>query len=213
MVFLVVLIVSILLSVIYYKQLKLHIIQVKYGKYSYAYIKQFKKFANKSPFPYCFKDDILPYLRLSLFKKDEVNIFASEKNLLFDGRKFHCQINEIIKDFGTPDCFNAFIIKGMELKAFGYSSEESGIRLNKIFFFTDNEFFMGEYHIDELNTYDSINIADKILEKFGIKEKNHATHFFVEDKNKNEILFYENGFSILIRFVNNSDAKFLELIK
>ena len=61
---------------------------MKHGKYSYRFVKQFKKYANKSPFPYCFKDDILPYLRLSISKRDSAERLKSEHDILFENIPF-----------------------------------------------------------------------------------------------------------------------------
>lgn len=213
MTFLIILIIVVLLSVLFRRHIKLILIKIIHGKYSYAYVHKFKKYANKSPFPYCFKDDILPYLRLPLFKKESTVNFNSDQNFQFEGLPFHCPEEDIIDELDRPDCFNAFKLKGIELKCFGYTGEEFGFRVKKVYFFADEEFILGEYIINGANKMNAIKIADLVLDRCSVSGKIHSTRFLVKGKNNNCVFFYDNGFSVLVRYFNPDDELFLELIR
>jgi len=193
------------LAIFFRKQLKLYYIRMKHGKYSYQFVKQFKKYANKSPFPYCFKDDILPYLRLSISKRDSAERLKSEHDILFENIPFLTPVQSIINHYGNPNCFNAFIVKGIELRVFGYNRILFGNQVKVAFFIVENVFIMGEYIIDDLAGINLEEIAGQILNLSKTETNNKTLHFIIDGKNENSVLFYENGFSLLIRYHNRSD--------
>ncbi|OQX75845.1 MAG: hypothetical protein B6D61_09710 [Bacteroidetes bacterium 4484_249] len=203
----------ILLSVIFRKLIKLKLLQIKYGKYSYKYVSKFKKFTNKSPFPYCFKDDIMPYLRLMENKRENADIYFSEKNVLFEDTPLSIKANDLLKTRGEPDCFNIFKIKELELLAYGYRIEKFGTSTKAVFFFLKDEYVMGEYIIDDVSNVDINSVAEKILQNTGVSTENKSTLFYVDCKNKTSVFFYENGFSILIRYVNATIGQLNEIME
>lgn len=201
------------LVIIFRKQIRLHLIRMKHGKYSYQFVKQFKKYANKSPFPYCFKDDILPYLRLCISKCDNAERLKSEYDILFENIPFHTPLQTITKYYGEPDCFNVFIIRGIELKVFGYSRNLFGNRVIVAFFIVENNLIMGEYIIDDIGGINLEEIARQIAKTAKAESENRTLHFIVEGKNNNAVLFYENGFSLLIRYYDRNDEILRKMIE
>ena len=193
------------LAIFFRKQITLYFIRLKHGKYSYQFVKQFKKYANKSPFPYCFKDDILPYLRLSISKRDSAERLKSEHEILFENIPFLTPVQSIINHYGNPNCFNAFIVKGIELRVFGYNRILFGNQIKVAFFIVGNVFIMGEYIIDDLAGINLEEIAGQILNLSKTETNNKTLHFIIDGKNEKSVLFYENGFSLLIRYHLRSD--------
>ena len=200
-----VLVLFILLAIFFRKQFKLYLIRMKYGKYSYQFVKQFKKYANKSPFPYCFKDDILPYLRLSISKRDTAELLKSDHDLLFENIPILTPVQSIINHYGNPDCFNVFMLKGLELRVFGYNRFLFGNQVKVAFFIVGNVFIMGEYIVDDLSGINLEEIAGHIVKMAKTVSKNETLHFMINGQNENLVLFYENGFSLLIRYQNRND--------
>ena len=64
---------------------------------------------------------------------------------------------------------------------------------------------MGEYIIDDLAGINLEEIAGQILNLSKTETNNKTLHFIIDGKNENSVLFYENGFSLLIRYHNRSD--------
>jgi hypothetical protein len=190
----------IILLFVFRKVIRMNLIRMKYGKYSYKYVKQFKKYANKSPFPYCFKDDIMPYLRLSIAKKETVTQYQSGSNLYFENFPFQTTLNEIYGKYGKPDCFNAFTIKNIELRAYGYNKIVFGVNGKAVFFFVFDQLVMGEYLIDDLLTVDIHLVSKTFAYNYGIENYSDELHFYIEGRNQSSVYFYENGFSAMIRF-------------
>lgn len=210
--FLGILAVLIIFIILFRKQVRLRLISIKHGKYSYKYVRQFKKYVNKSPFPYCFKDDIMPYLRLGNAKKDNVDHYPSEMILLFEGIPYYSSLQEIIEKYGKPDCFNAFNIKNQELRAYGYNKSILGIPVKAVFFFIFESFVMGEYLIDDLTEGNIQSVSKSLMDKCGVIPRNDAMHYYI-DGNETSVYFYENGFSAMIRYMNQANVTLHELIK
>ncbi len=201
------------LLILFRKQIKLYFIRLKHGKFSYRFVKQFKKYANKSPFPYCFKDDILPYLRLSISRRDTAELLKSEHDILFENIPFLTPVESIINHYGNPDCFNVFMVKGIELRVFGYSRLLFGNEVKVAFFIVGNVFIMGEYIVDDLSGINLEEIAGHIVNLAKTKTKNETLHFMIDGQNDTSVLFYENGFSLLIRYQNRNDEILRNLMK
>ncbi len=203
----------IIILILIRKQLRLRLIRTKHGRYSYHYIKQFKKYANKSPFPYCFKDEILPYLRLSHARRENTEQLSSDLHLLFEETPYHTPLHEIMDKLGNPDYFNAFKIKNSELRALGFQKQVYGLRVKVVFFFLNEFFVMGEYIFDDVSGIDVPAIAKKLMEQTGTSHQSNLLHFYIDGKNNSSIYFYDNGFSLIIRYSDLSNQNFLELIQ
>lgn len=208
-----VLAVLIIFIILFRKQVRLGLISIKHGKHSYKYVRQFKKYVNKSPFPYCFKDDIMPYLRLGNAKKDNVDHYSSEKILLFEGIPYDSSLQEIVEKYGKPDCFNAFNIKNQELRAYGYNKSILGIPVKAVFFFIFESFVMGEYLIDDLTGGNIQSVSKSLMDRCGVIPRNDAMHYYIDGENETSVYFYENGFSAMIRYMNQANVALNELIK
>jgi hypothetical protein len=195
------------------KQVKINLIRMKHGRYSYRYVKQFKKYANKSPFPYCFKDEIMPYLRLSSARRKNTLQLRSDMEILFEGTPYHTNLQDIIKRTEDPGCFNVFMIKNEELRAFGYQKQVFGCTVKAVYFFLGQTFVMGEYIIDDLSGVDIANIAKQLLIQTGTQTTDNLPNFIIDGENKTSVFFYENGFSLIIRYSDLSNDHFNELIK
>jgi len=194
------------------KRIWITMIALQHGKYSYTYVKQFKKYANKSPFPYCFKDDIMPYLRLSMVKRDQAHHFESEKTLLFEDIPYNASLREIVKKYGKPDCFNTFKIKDNELYAYGYNKSVFNTPMKVVFFFIFESFVMGEYLIDDLQRVNIQELSKLFLHELGVISKNESLHYFIDGKNGTSVHFYENGFTAMVRYTNQTNDPVKELV-
>jgi len=199
------------LALIFRKFLKLLFLRIIFGKYSYEYVKQFKKYARKSPFPYCFKDDILPYLRLSRQRPESIKVFEIDKEIHFESIPFGLDEEKFFDNWKSPDCFNVFRINDMDLKAFGYLIDEFNLNTKAVFYFLDDIYTMGEYIINNIKESDILNVSKQILEKYEITPQKTLNRFFIESKNTS-VYFYENGFSITIRFTDKTNDEFKVLV-
>ncbi|MBN2174480.1 MAG: hypothetical protein JW731_10120, partial [Bacteroidales bacterium] len=200
----------ILILLIFRKFLSLKTIHLVYGRYSYEFVRHYKRLAKKSPYPYCFKDDIMPYLRLSRRSDKEITSFQTDKNIIFESIPFGTDESGLLSSFKSPDCFNVFRINGQDLKAYGFKIFEFEKEVKVVFYFLDRVYVMGEYIIDHVNEKDIGRISKQILDQFGLSIKYTASKYLIENK-ESSLFFYENGFSIIIRYTDNRNGQFREL--
>jgi hypothetical protein len=154
----------------------------------------------------------MPYLRLTVSKREIAKQFISEKEIHFENLDRNLAIDELVKKQGEPTCYNIFRIKDAELRAYGYTIHKFETNLKCIFFFLNGVFFMAEYLVDNIKHLDLSLVAESIFEQTGIKQTAPTTSFVIDCKNNTSILFYENGFSLLIRYLDNNNQDFIEII-
>ena len=200
-------------GIIFRKQLKLKMIQIKHGRYSYEYVKQFKKYTNKSPFPYCFKDDILPYLRVANKKREIIKNFKSEKPCVFENTSFGKSKNEVLTGKADPDCFNIFKIKDAELRSYGYYKNQFGSEAKAVFFFFDKLFFMGEYIFENSRNIDKSVFLSDLISQNDLDQIQTLNQFYVSCRNNTSLFYYDNGFTITIRYSDLSNTNFREIMQ
>lgn len=202
----------IILGLVYRKKIRLQIVMLVHGKYSYDYIRTFKKYTNTNPFPYCVKDEILPYLRQSGKANPNVIHYTTLKEPLFEDMPFHIGLPQILKSYGKPDCFNSYLIKGFEVKAFGYYRDVFGSDVLAVFYFFLDKLVMGEYILTESKESLISKFRDTLLEKAGVNDETPVNHFFIDYDEKKSVYYRENAFSVVIRYVNRTDKLFADLI-
>jgi len=197
---------------IFQKQIRIALVRLKYGRYSYRYVNQFKKYANKSPFPYCFKDEIFSYLRLTSYKKAETVIYDSEKIILFEDVPTRLTFDAILRQYGKPDCFNAYQIQNKELRSWGYYKKLFGVEVQAVFFTLNENYVMGEYIIENSTAVDIDKFTAALKTKYGIVDTGQSSPFKIKGTETTSLLFYDNGFSALVRYYNMTDNGLMELI-
>lgn len=206
------LIIIIIFCIIYRKQIRLKLLQLAHGKYSFEFVAQFKKYTNKSPFPYCFKDDILPYLRLINAKNKEIFTIESEIPCEFEDSNFG-EIKELIlKDRSHPDCFNIFRIEDAELRAYGYEENRYDAEYKTVFFFMHGMLAMGEYIFESSSKVDISKILGTYISTEGLEKVKSQSKFLISCANNTTILYYDNGFTTIIRFVDLNNKSLMKII-
>lgn len=202
-----------ILLISYRRAIRFKIVRLIHGKYSYDYVNLFKKVTNKSPFPYCIKDEIVSYLRLVENKRNLAEHFNSGNPILFEKLPYRTRLDKILKNYGEPDCFNAYLIKNFELKLFGYAKDDFGTNVKTVFYFFLNEMVMGEYIITSSKDITVESISKTLLNREGINTEKISNHFFIDFEDQSSVYFYENGFYIIIRYIDWTNKLFFRLIE
>lgn len=188
------------------------LLRIVHGKYSFEYVTQFKKYTNKSPFPYCFKDDILPYLRLTSNKNKKILTIETKKPCKFENSDFG-EIKELVlKGRLKPDYFNIFRIGAAELRAYGYEEIRFNTQQKTVFFFLHNVLVMGEYIIDSSTKIDIVKVLGEYISKDDPERIEAQTKVLISCVNNTSILYHDNGFTTTIRFVDISNQKLMNIV-
>ena len=209
--FLGILILIIFLAYRFRKIIKLFAIRIAYGNYSYEYLNSYKRYFIKSPFQYCFRDDLVAHILFVLFKKEDVPTFRSHKDISFENTPFFINYKDFLKERGKPYCFNAFYIGQLEfeIKALGYQSMVAGSKAIIVFYFMNDVFFMGEYIFKNPKTNLKASIVDHFLE---IREMK-ADNFYIENTKNRIVHFLNTGFTIDIKYLNKEDQVIINNLK
>lgn len=214
---LVLILIIIFLIIFLFKKIKLYIIQIFYGKYSYKYVSRFKHYTNTSPFPRCYKDDLIHHI--IMFKKRDKNskIYKTDNIIQFDNIPFLTDYNKFTAIKGKPQCFNAFIIDNDEVRVIGYNQSKFDTDILTLYYFINNVFFMGEYIINNITKINTENISKIILNKYFKQSIENSNSFYIENTNDTTIYFGDNGFSLFIKYfylkntqINDYIDKYLE---
>jgi hypothetical protein len=196
-----------LIILLYYfrKGLILALIRLIYGEYSFEYLDRYKKFYIKSPFHYCFRDDFVAHLLYVLNKKEEIPVFKSHEDIYFENTPYFINYKKLLKDKGKPYCFNAYNFNhiGFEIKALGYRTKILGSKAILVFYFMNDQFFMGEYIFKNPRT----NIKEKISEQFLENQELNEDNFYIENTKDRIIHFQNTGFTVDIKYFNKENPQ------
>lgn len=206
-----ILILVIVLVIVFRKTLKLTIIRMAYGHYSYEFFRAYKDYFVRSPFQYCFRDDFITHLLFILSKKEEIPSFKSAKEIFFEDTPYFMKYKDFLEKKGDPCCFNAFIFdhRDFEIKALGYQETIAGSKAIVVFYFMNNSFFMGEYIFKNPKTNIKANLINYFLEAKELP----ADNFYIENT-KNRIIHYQNtGFTVDIKYLNKENQEIIDNLK
>jgi len=193
------------------RDLKLTVIRMIYGQYSYEFLNRYKKYVVRSPFQYCFRDEFISHLLFVLSKKEEIPSYKSKKDIYFENTPYYIDYKEFMKMKGEPYCFNAFVFEHLdfEIKALGYKGLIAGSSAICAFYFMNDSFFMGEYIFKNPKTDIKSSLLDHFLSIKELAEDN----FYIENT-KNRIIHYQNtGFSVDIKYLNRENGTIINNLK
>ena len=193
------------------KKIRLLIIRIVYGHYSYEYLRTYKKFYIRSPFQYCFRDDFIAHLIFVLSKKEDSPSYKSHKDIYFENTPYFTKYKDFLKQRGNPDCFNAYLFGNLkfEIKAVGYNSLIAGSKVVIVFYFMNNVFFMGEYIFKNPKTDVKANLVNHFLENNELPFDN----FYIENSKNRIIHFQDTGFTVDIKYLNKEDQVIVDNLK
>ena len=200
-----------ILLIIFRKFIRLKIIGLVYGFYSYRYVSAFKKYFIRSPYQYCFRDEFISHLIYILAKKEEIPSYKSKQNISFENTPYNIKYKDFIKMKGKPYCFNAFLFShsNFEIKALGYQEKVAGSMAIMVFYFMSDVFFMGEYIFRKPRT----DLKASLAKQFLVGENIESDNFYIENSKDRIIHFQNTGFSIDIKYLNREDSSVISNLK
>nr|NQU90731.1 hypothetical protein [Bacteroidota bacterium] len=176
-----------------------------YGKYHEKYIRIHKRYTSKSPYLYCIKDDFINYL-VGFFRRPyQYEIFESEKEILYGTLPFGSKYTTLLRGKGRPFCVNAQQNEFFKLKIFGYREDLFDTRVKSYYVFVDNFFILGEYSLKDPDDLNIREISHILQKKYLGKQVTNTESFLIRGANKVSVLFENNGFHLLIKYLYEGD--------
>jgi len=206
-------IIIIVLIIINKIRIRLFFIKLRNGKYSHDYIQFFKDHNIRSPYDPCLKDDLLLRFLVFVEKNNKSHIFNTEKTIQFGNSVFLTNCNQIFKANGKPNCFNTIQINGLDLKVIGYRETIFENNIKALYYCVNDAYIMGEYIFSDVSRTNSDNLIELLWKKYKIKSKIDTETFYIEDENKTQIYFENNGFEISLKYMYKKNAENFKLIE
>jgi hypothetical protein len=203
----IILIILIILGVSFRRGIILTLIRVIYGRFSYEFFHFYKKYFIRSPYQYCFRDELIAHLLFMVSKKESPS-FKSSKEIYFENTPYYISYKDFLKKKGNPYCFNAFAFSQPDfvIKAIGYQATIAGSKAILVFYFMDDSFFMGEYIFKNPKNDIKASLIDFFLEKKDIPGDN----FYIENGEDRLIHFQDTGFTVDIKYLNMENKTIIQ---
>lgn len=194
-------VISFLLALRFRKVIYLFLLKKIYGKFSFKYIMKFKSYTRKNPHPYCFKDDFYYHILALNNARNCKKKYTTDKEFTWDDFNFTRELPELLKEKGNPDCFTISNEKNIPLKVAGYKSRMFHSNEKTLFYFCNNNCFMGEYVFSSLADDTSQQIIEAIQTELEVKV-DYAKNFTIVDNVGNHLFFTDTGFFLSLKFFN-----------
>ncbi|MCK9399594.1 MAG: hypothetical protein M0Q51_06320 [Bacteroidales bacterium] len=206
-----ILIILLILAVRFRRVIILALIRMIYGKFSYEFFHNYKKYFVRSPYQYCFRDEFTTHLLFIVSKNEEMPSFKTKKEIYFENTPYFINYKDFLKKKGNPYCFNAFAFNQPDfvIKALGYQATIAGSKAILVFYFMNDSFFMGEYIFKNPKNDIKASLTAHFLEVKDLSGNN----FYIENT-KDQIIHYQNtGFTVDIKYLNKENKAIIENLK
>jgi len=197
-------------KLIYFFQIR-YLILV-YGRYSFERLEYYKKNNLRSPYNTCIKDEIIIHFMVFFKKIRNATDYQSNTKINFCDIPFMSTWKSFKKLKAAPDCMNIARFTDAKVKVVGYNESWEGIRIKTLYYFLNNNFVLGEYHISESLKVNSVRVLQKISSKYLQGIELNGDVIYITDTEKNQLNFENNGFSIGIRYLYRGDEVINQLL-
>ncbi len=195
------------------KAVRLFIIQLFHGRYSYRYVSTFKKFhIMDNPFPICIDDDIVSHFS-NFADIDPKNTLYTKSTITFTTIPFSAKFSTLNKK-GKPERFNIYqFSKEYTVKIMGYANVILGNPIRELYFLANDFFVMGEYVFTDVSKANNKKLIEMLVAKYNITNPIKDELFFIRDDKDSVICFTNSGFSISIQYINLNHPFVDEIVK
>ncbi|MFC2101360.1 hypothetical protein ACFLS7_00020 [Bacteroidota bacterium] len=192
--------------------LNLMVIRIFKGKYSFEYLEFFKKNDLRNPLNNCIKDEITLHISVFFKKLKDSATYKTEIPVEFKDVPFMTAYKDVIKEFGTPHCINIARFGHERVKVVGYFETFQQKKMRSLFYFLEDEFFMGEFVFSETRRMDPTQVVEGISEKYLNGEKIESDSFYIEGPIGNSLNYHDNGFYASVKYLYRGDSHINEIL-
>ncbi|MBE0647697.1 MAG: hypothetical protein IH596_07935 [Bacteroidales bacterium] len=192
--------------------LNLMIIRIFKGKYSFEYLEFFKKNDLRNPLNNCIKDEITLHISVFFKRLNGATNFTTEIPIEFKDVPFMTPYKKLVKDFGVPDCINIARFGQQRVKVVGYNETFQQKKMKSLFYFLEEEFFMGEFIFSETRRMDPTQVVEGISEKYLSGIPLESDTFYIEGPLGNALNYHDNGFYASVKYLYQGDSRINEIL-
>jgi hypothetical protein len=172
------------------------------GKYSYSYTTRYTRFYKRPPFPPCFNESILNHIKDLFHSIDTIKSFSTYEIIhhanIADGTSLN-----LLKKIKEPiESFSIERENDIELMTFGQHSQFNGIKMQKRYYFMNNQYIIGEEYFEQLNEKQYQFLRNLMLRKYLTAHSNSITidRFIIKDRDETHLLFHFSDNRLTIFF-------------
>ncbi len=192
--------------------LNLLIIRAFRGKYSFEYLEFFKKHDLRNPLNNCIKDEITLHISVFFKRLKGASNFTTTIPIEFQDVPFLTSYKTLVKEFGTPHCINIARFDHKRVKVVGYNETFHQKKMKSLFYFIEDEFFMGEFVFSETRRMDPTQVKEGIAEKYLDGKLQDLDTFYIEGPLGNVLNYHDNGFFASVKYLYQGDPGINEIL-
>lgn len=206
-----------LLILIFFKDRIIPVIRVTYlrivhGQYSFEYLEFFKKYDLRNPLNNCIKDEITLHVSVFFKRLKGSSNYTTTIPIEFKDVPFLTSYNSLVKEFGKPDCINIARFDRARVKVIGYNETFHQKRMKSLFYFLEDEFFMGEFIFSETHRMDPTQIREGISQKYLEGGEVNQDAFYIEGPLGNILNYHDNGFFASVKYLFRGEQRINEIL-
>ncbi|MEI6883366.1 MAG: hypothetical protein WCO02_02665 [Bacteroidota bacterium] len=187
--------------------IKLGIINLRYGRYSFEFLEFFKENNLRNPHNNCIKDEISMHFFTFYKPGKNSQFFDTGTKIEFGDTPFLTTFKKMTKLKGEPECINISKFQSMRVRLIGYNETLQNMKMKTMFYFMGDRFVMGEYQFMDLNKLKTADIIAPLAVKYLKGENIVSDNFYISDQSGDKINYEHNGFTITIRYFYRGDAE------
>jgi len=185
----------------------LHLIFLRlfYGTLSSRYFFAIKRFRKIYPtfsgdFTNCINNEVILHLDKLCFRKKGLPVYITPDPVQFDGCFYGISVKHLHKIKGKPETASYEWVGEKLVKVFGYRDKilERGVKIN--FFFTDDQFFLGEFQFQSYNKTILDNVRGMLQAKYHFKAGIFESDFYITDREGSLIFFNDSGYRLTVQY-------------
>ncbi len=187
-------------------QIRLLFCRLLFGRSSLKFEELLKKsilIKNKKPkLTFCFNNEVILHFEHMILKKKAFPVFGTRESIGLDAIEFGEELGKITKRKGEPQCINTQELGKNIIHIIGYRETIMDKSVKTLFFTCKNKYFFGEYLFQSGLKEIQEPLANIILQKYKIPFQEPPASFYIEDVNGSLLCFYDDGFSLFIKYYN-----------
>ena len=178
----------------------------------------------------CFRSASTLHLDKILFLDDRFPLYPTRQPILIDQLPLASVEKDILRKKGKPTCIHTETIGPYAIKVIGYHERVEHLPVRIVFFLHDHKLCFAEYLFAPTTNSPGIptpgkktprnhiqweTIREMVCTRYLPGESIEAESFYIQDPAGNRLLFYFNGISINIKYLdpNRKEAKNPDLLK
>lgn len=198
---------------VYILQIRIFIIRLIYGKYSWEYISFFKENNLRPDVKSCLKDHYISHFLPFSAKVSNPIVYKTKEKIVFSKMPFNTRFKDSEIKKMEPDTYSVYKAGEDLISVYGYLSTAFGKRNKEFYFFLNNHFVMGEFVFAEVQNRNIEPIFAKLFEKYRLTNIPERDNFYIVDDFGSKMYILNDGFSLMFTYYNPNTRENAELVE